>query len=574
MSTFTYVVYLADEEGNLIVDGSGDYIAAYSQEVTIDPAYRAIGGQLSRYCKKVYAFSILNRNNEWILRINRNKFIGKYPTQAAAISVLYGIMTHNDGLDSSFKAWLQDGLNKQISTIDELPPAVENVSGSLEVLADLKTSNAKLMFLGDSISNNGNTNFTSFWHASLFAFKPDAWKGAWHNVQSSNVGLFVSVNNGAITEAETAARPGDNTAWSSDTSLRGNYSAISRGGTTTASTAQAYQFQNPASMYNNTSARTTVLERFPDGIEVFTEADGNRRVLDGITTIESSIMLFGVGNSGYVNSFDTRLYQASGGNIAWWTTTSIAGDINPSGPWAVAVGRSAVGQAAGDSLSGATSGNYSLHLRASNSAVGKVYAQAGFFGRADDGLTVSYAGYGGWQYDSHAYDYDSVIPYTADGTLSSWGYKDAAIQARMNVENTTHLFIQMGSNDLDATQETADEVMAKVQALVTRFRTLRPGVKFIFTTVYGKGSEIANPSWVTNRELFNAKLMEFCNDNSTDCVCIDIDNYIQSQFVDQQDFQDTWLDFANADTTHPNAEGALAIMEYVWDRVIEAEATL
>ena len=119
MSTFTYVVYLADEEGNLIVDGSNNYIAVSNQEVNIDPAYRAIGGQLACYCKKVYTFSVLKRNSEWILKINRNKFIGKYPTQVAALSVLYGIMTHNDGLDSSFEAWLQDGLDKQISIIDE-----------------------------------------------------------------------------------------------------------------------------------------------------------------------------------------------------------------------------------------------------------------------------------------------------------------------------------------------------------------------------------------------------------------------------------------------------------------------
>ena len=87
--------------------------------VTIDPAYRALGGAMRNMAKNVFSFQVKKLDEgQWYLITNRQNFIGRYPSQAACISVLYGIMTFNDGLDAGFSAWLNESLDSGSSEID------------------------------------------------------------------------------------------------------------------------------------------------------------------------------------------------------------------------------------------------------------------------------------------------------------------------------------------------------------------------------------------------------------------------------------------------------------------------
>ena len=87
--------------------------------VTIDPAYRALGGAMREMAKNVFTFQVKKLDEgQWYLITNRQNFIGRYPSQAACISVLYGIMTFNDGNDSGFSAWLNESLDSGSSEID------------------------------------------------------------------------------------------------------------------------------------------------------------------------------------------------------------------------------------------------------------------------------------------------------------------------------------------------------------------------------------------------------------------------------------------------------------------------
>ena len=87
--------------------------------VTIDPAYRALGGAMRNMAKNVFTFQVKKLDEgQWYLITNRQNFIGRYPSQAACISVLYGIMTFNDGNDSGFSVWLNESLDSGSSEID------------------------------------------------------------------------------------------------------------------------------------------------------------------------------------------------------------------------------------------------------------------------------------------------------------------------------------------------------------------------------------------------------------------------------------------------------------------------
>lgn len=103
-----------------------------SVTVSIDPAYRALGGAMRGMAKNVFSFQVKKlEEGSWYLITNRQNFIGRYPSQAACISVLYGIMTFNDGLDSGFEVWANSSLDSGASEIDpDINVFTLDVSGS------------------------------------------------------------------------------------------------------------------------------------------------------------------------------------------------------------------------------------------------------------------------------------------------------------------------------------------------------------------------------------------------------------------------------------------------------------
>ena len=132
MSTFYFTIneYLVNggpEVGYVLHDPNDPTSRIITNQTTyaVDGNYRAIGGQVGARSNPALSFNIRRRpNDEWYMMINQQTFAGKYPSQAACLGVLYGIMTHNDGLDEDgFPLYLAEALDNGSSTID----AAENV---------------------------------------------------------------------------------------------------------------------------------------------------------------------------------------------------------------------------------------------------------------------------------------------------------------------------------------------------------------------------------------------------------------------------------------------------------------
>jgi len=483
------------------------------------------------------------------------------------VSALYGVFTHNDANDDAITLVIEDQIARGVSYLDsgaiDDVTAIDGVTGNLSILSSMKTDDAKVMFFGDSISNNGGTDFTSLWHASLFAWHPDRWAGAWYGVQASVCGMLQQPGPG-VSEEEVAALPGDNSAYPAHTYLQGEYSVLSRGGTTQATTSQAYQMKHALDTYATSDPRPTLLERFDDSLEAFQDSDGTRRVADGTEPLIYRPMLFGVGTSPAMAQIDFRMTDPVLGVIR----TYEAHDVNSTaGAWVDAPTYSTLTDSYTAGGDGTGTGEYNVVVRETGGGGSKDFHTCAHFWGKSTGMTVSYAGYGGWQIDNHSEEYPNGPSFSigTDGP-STWGYSNEHIAARMAVEETSHCFIHLGSNDLDATAKPAATAIADIDQLVTRLRAAKSGVKFVLVTVYGKDAEIADPTQRTNREAFNVLLKEYADNNSADCVCVDLASYCESQFVDQAAFGAAWL----FDGVHPNTTGAYAMQLFIWDRVVAA----
>lgn len=127
-SSFIINYYLIDENNEYILDENGDKIIISTQSVEIDENYQAVGGQAStrRRFRTVQSFDVKSSEDQtdWHLIINQQTFVGRYPSQSAAISVLYGIMYQHSGHEDSFAFALEDMVNRGGSTID---PVGDNI---------------------------------------------------------------------------------------------------------------------------------------------------------------------------------------------------------------------------------------------------------------------------------------------------------------------------------------------------------------------------------------------------------------------------------------------------------------
>lgn len=106
-------IYLLDSEGNYVTDAFGNRIVIDEYTLDVDDSWRAIGGNLRRSLRGlgIKSFDIArDSGGEWYLRVNQHLFIGRYPTQAAAFSVLRGMYTNNKGYDDGFTEYIEYAL--------------------------------------------------------------------------------------------------------------------------------------------------------------------------------------------------------------------------------------------------------------------------------------------------------------------------------------------------------------------------------------------------------------------------------------------------------------------------------
>lgn len=73
--------------------------------------YRRIASSVCPSIKNIYSFDILpyNDSTQWVLRVNKTKYVGTYPTQEAATQVLFGLLYRN-GASKEFAQRYVDSL--------------------------------------------------------------------------------------------------------------------------------------------------------------------------------------------------------------------------------------------------------------------------------------------------------------------------------------------------------------------------------------------------------------------------------------------------------------------------------
>ena len=104
-SPFVLYDYLTDENGEYVLDESGDKIIISSTSIVDESGpWRRIGGVVRRDIKYVRSFQVQKRyrdgSNVWLLKVNLHQLVGIYPTQQAALQVLMGLITRLGASDT------------------------------------------------------------------------------------------------------------------------------------------------------------------------------------------------------------------------------------------------------------------------------------------------------------------------------------------------------------------------------------------------------------------------------------------------------------------------------------------
>ena len=241
MSTFafTFNEYLVDENGDYVLTDPLDpqsRIVIGTRSVTANGDYRPIGGGLRRKLnnRPVLSFEIkyYDVTGQWSLTVNRDTFIGIYPTQDAAVGVLYGLMTFHSGYDDSFATFLGESVNTRGSTIDSADVTVDYVYGRTSILADLVDSKAHIMVIGDSISNDSAAGFATWPQGMAAHWRPVAWESAFISSGTGGgtvIGTKLITSTGAsasATDYSQDVKPGAITTAVTNSGLAGHHPRI------------------------------------------------------------------------------------------------------------------------------------------------------------------------------------------------------------------------------------------------------------------------------------------------------------------------------------------------------------
>ena len=457
-------------------------------------------------------------------------------------------------------------------------PGVEYVYGDKSILAEIKQQAAHVSFIGDSISNNGVTNFTTLFHGALFEWRPDAWKGAWFNMTAAGAGVMVSASQGTA----TINRPGGGTGYSEDPDQGGDgyppgnpyeTSVYSKTRTSNTSAFQDWSVEFYFKYLSSSQATRaygggeTFFSRWPDGDFIFQQADGTRRLGKDDTSIRMAAQMIGHGTSGYVTGMQTRMYEKTGS-----TTVQVAGwedfDLTDgSDYWSDSIFRSYT--ADGDVFANSNSSN-TLHIKDRNSSGDNETIESVFWGTDAAGLEISYFGAGGWRTRNHlpvgyeiTYTNNPETPQEFSQT-DDWHYTAAALGGRMAALGTTHAHVFIGMNDISGAEaRSGADTLDSLKDMLSNMETERPGIKFVILTLYDCDSDVLNQR--QQKDTFNdgVKALASQRDN---VVVVDLAGYIEDTYSTQSAFSNAWL----FDGVHPNQAGAAAMSSFVWSRVAES----
>lgn len=452
--------------------------------------------------------------------------------------------------------------------------SLTHVYGNYNILKAMKTDNAKVAFFGDSITNNGGTTtFTTFWHAALFEWHPDSWKGAWFHPQGSITGMFNNPNASRFNDNLQNRPSGGTNAVLPTLDRQGMYV---RGGVLGGTTGVALQCQfYTASLSDQQSVRANraLLGRWPDGAKIFEKADGTRDIATNTNPVVMSARVLAGSAATHVTTGSNWQLRNPGS-----TSNTSTQQYNPPLNTGLTVyGYEINANVDVTNYDGSEGGYWNLMYRNNAAQDGSQWGYDGaMFGGFKDGMTISYYGAGGWTSASH-YAPGDLLDLGSNGT-DTFHYTDEYLQQRAQFEGTTHAYVHIGQNDIGGVQRSGAEALASLDIMLAKIRTNVPGVKIVITTIYDTIDD--NADNLADKAAFNAGIIERA-EGASDLCCIDLATYVKEQKPDLNQFTLDWLygdpavtDPQNplSDHIHPNQEGASAMQSYVWSRVLAAEA--
>lgn len=178
------------------------------------------------------------------------------------------------------------------------------------------------------------------------------------------------------------------------------------------------------------------------------------------------------------------------------------------------------------------------------------------------GLSLSYMGGGGWKTANHALD-DDTAPGTGSGNTGDRAayYENTAAQKYLEFMDTDVVMIHIGANDPDVSG-----VSDYLPSVLTRFRSLRTGLKFLLVAQYNTNGDSNQESrWDAQSDYMRGLAGSSGNE---DVAFLDLNMMIvdDPDLGNYSDWQGTYL----ADGVHPNATGSDKFAELEWDEIVAA----
>jgi len=461
---------------------------------------------------------------------------------------------------------------------------VNHAYGDMSAIARVPSGTAHIMAMGDSISNDNNTNFVTWSQGAVRYARPQRWDAVHSMVSQSGVqGRYTIIETSQTNTRFSNVAPG---ALVGNVDFRGvSPHLYSEAKTNANATENAYYnaFAWKAMFVDQTIAKH-------EGEEIFVNADGSLAIELGDNVVYTSLVLSrtdGVGD--YID--DIRIKQVTGGiGGSNFVDRSLSATDNRSGVhiYAVDSGTDAVDStyfsqsyvAASVDHAGSNWGSTPLQF-------GTVGAIANINDR--DGFRWVYAGNGGWQTSNHLDDYpdgDQV-----NGGLNGRSYTDEGLADYIKCTETNTFFIYLGANDSWLSPGSGENVANNLEGIVQRLKTacLSNGInddKYIVIgpSVIDRG---ATADGARSQKKIMAEQLQLWALATQDVCFLDLQEYLETRFdftnlPDASPSGNPWCEFGTMGTestnplpdyVHPNWDGMdLMWNDFFWPAALAAEA--
>jgi hypothetical protein len=489
MSTYSLNTYLVDENNDFVLTESGDKIVIDTISIDVDYG-AAIAGMQSR-SRPVLTFEVKKdeASDSWHVTTNRQTFIGRYPSRDVALGALFGVYVRWGGHPDGFVSFLEEALSSRGAVIDD-DVEFEYLYGNASILSDFYEGKAHVNFIGDSISNDSNTDFRTTTQGAIQYFKPVKWDAinamesyvaSTQGTQALNVsaGLEASDMDLAPGEPETNLGGTDLVGFgphreshfqqlvgSSNHGFYTQYRFDEGGGATD------YDIYTNASLYSNAGYRN---------------ADGSKAIYDGdevtfrflVNSRHDGVADSTTGDS-YMTEFRSWIFSPSGVESVYSADVDLATDFSSygSGLHTYPIDQTVTFDAAWHNNDWIQQrikpSSTDVTWPAGSNGDGLIWGSAGGFIKiADDGFRVAYTGMGGWTTNMHVYEFPNVpaIDQPSGGTTNGTGYTDLGLSEWLRAMDITHFVIHLGQN------QSAGNVWAngaatatQIQSVVQRYR--------------------------------------------------------------------------------------------------------